>query len=188
MMMMMMIMRRRRRRITQRHDGHPVNPPSLQVVMCTKQKNQKNKIKWELKKYFVVLLGLPDVLLNGSWVGRAIVGQQTKIRHLIIGMFFFLSCCLFYVYFNSTYHLDIFLYLYVLTETVLFTLFLQQVSESFFKQDVWNIRLCDSLYEKKKIPVWKRISLCVSTTYLANVMQFVSFRYKPLFLLFVQND
>lgn len=103
-------------------------------------------------------------------------------------VFFFLSCCLFYVYFNSTYHLDIFLYLYVLTETVLFTLFLQQVSESFFKQDVWNIRLCDSLYEKKKIPVWKRISLCVSTTYLANVMQFVSFRYKPLFLLFVQND
>lgn len=142
--------RRRRRRITQRHDGHPVNPPSLQVVMCTKQKNKKNKIKWELKKYFVVLLGLPDVLLNGSWVGRAIVGQQTKIRHLIIGMFFFLSCCLFYVYFNSTYHLDIFLYLYVLTETVLFTLFLQQVSESFFKRDVWNIRLCDSLYEKKK--------------------------------------
>lgn len=103
-------------------------------------------------------------------------------------VFFFLSCCLFYVYFNSTYHLDIFLYLYVLTETVLFTLFLQQVSESFFKRDVWNIRLCDSLYEKKKIPVWKRISLCVSTTYLANVMQFVSFRYKPLFLLFVQND
>lgn len=64
-------------------------------------------------------------------------------------VFFFLSCCLFYVYFNSTYHLDIFLYLYVLTETVLFTLFLQQVSESFFKRDVWNIRLCDSLYRKK---------------------------------------
>ena len=84
----------------------------------------------------MVLLGLPDVLLNGSWVGRAIVGQQTKICHLIIGMFFFLSCCLFYVYFNSTYHLEIFLYLYVLTETVLFTLFLQQVSESFFKRDV----------------------------------------------------
>ena len=88
----------------------------------------------------MVLLGLPDVLLNGSWVGRAIVGQQTKMRHLIIGMFFlfcfFLSCCLFYVYFSSTYHLDIFLYLYVLTETVLFTLFLQRVSESFFKRDV----------------------------------------------------
>lgn len=38
-MMMMSVM------TTQRRDGQPVNLPSLQVVMCTKQKKDKMRIK-----------------------------------------------------------------------------------------------------------------------------------------------
>lgn len=33
----------RMRMITQRRDGQPVNPPSLQVVMCTKQNKKKKR-------------------------------------------------------------------------------------------------------------------------------------------------
>lgn len=71
-----MMMRRRRRSmmITQRHDG-PVNLPSLQVVLCTKQKIDKMRIK-----IFCGSVGTSKRSVKWFVGGSRTVGRQTEIR------------------------------------------------------------------------------------------------------------
>jgi len=66
-MMMMMMMMIWSVMITQRRVGQPVNLPSLQVVMCTKQTNKQTKKidKMRIKNILWFFFELPDVLLNG---------------------------------------------------------------------------------------------------------------------------